>query len=40
MSNYYTYRDVGVMMAHKLMSMEGWQVFGYHEDCSDAIQAE
>lgn len=37
MSNYYTYQDVGVMMAHKLMSMEGWQVFGYHEDCSDAM---
>ena len=37
MSNYYTYRDVGVMMAHKLMAMEGWQVFGYHEDCSDAM---
>lgn len=37
MSNYYTYQDVGVMMAHKLMSMGGWQVFGYHEDCSDAM---
>lgn len=37
MSNYYTYQDVGVMMAHKLMSMEGWQVFGYHADHSDMM---
>ena len=29
MSNYYDYRRVKVMIAHKLMSMEGWKVYGY-----------
>ena len=26
MSNYYDYREVKVMIAHKLMAMEGWKV--------------
>ena len=34
MSNYYSYREVKVMIAHKLMSMEGWKVYGYKEDRS------
>lgn len=37
MSNYYEYREVKVMIAHKLMSMEGWKVYGYHEDRSDSM---
>ena len=32
MSTYYDYREVGVMIAHKLMNMEGWTVYGYKED--------
>lgn len=37
MSNYYNYRDVKVMIAHKLMAMEGWKVYGYKEDRSDSM---
>jgi len=37
MSTYYEYQDVGVMIAHKLMSMEGWTVYGYHADESDSM---
>lgn len=37
MSNYYEYQDVGVMIAHKLMKMDGWEVFGYHADQSDMM---
>lgn len=37
MSTYYEYRDVGVMIAHKLMAMDGWEVFGYHADHSDMM---
>ena len=37
MSNYYDYRDIKVMIAHKLMSMEGWKVYGYKPDNSDAM---
>lgn len=37
MSTYYEYQDVGVMMAHKLMAMDGWKVFGYHADHSDMM---
>lgn len=37
MSNYYDYRRVKVMIAHKLMSMEGWKVYGYKEDRSDSM---
>lgn len=37
MSNYYGYRDVKVMIAHKLMKMDGWQVYGYHADESDSM---
>lgn len=37
MSNYYDYREVKVMIAHKLMSMEGWKVYGYKEDRSDSM---
>lgn len=37
MSNYYAYRDVKVMIAHKLMSMDGWKVYGYKEDNSDPM---
>lgn len=37
MSTYYDYRDVKVMIAHKLMNMEGWKVYGYHADESDSM---
>lgn len=37
MSNYYSYREVKVMIAHKLMSIEGWKVYGYKEDRSDSM---
>ncbi len=37
MSTYYDYREVKVMIAHKLMSMEGWKVYGYKEDESDSM---
>ena len=37
MSNYYDYRDVKVMIAHKLMTMEGWKVYGYKADESDSM---
>lgn len=37
MSNYYDYREVKVMIAHKLMSMKGWKVYGYKEDRSDSM---
>ena len=35
MSNYYDYREVKVMIAHKLMAMDGWEVYGYKPDESD-----
>ncbi|MCM1234786.1 MAG: hypothetical protein NC489_32185 [Ruminococcus flavefaciens] len=37
MSNYYNYREVKVMIAHKLMNMEGWEVYGYSPDRSDSM---
>lgn len=37
MSTYYDYREVGVMIAHKLMAMDGWTVYGYHADESDGM---
>lgn len=37
MSNYYDYREVKVMIARKLMDMEGWKVYGYKEDRSDSM---
>ena len=37
MSTYYQYEDVKVMIAHKLMSMDGWKVYGYHADESDSM---
>lgn len=37
MSTYYQYKDVKVMMAHKLMTMDGWKVYGYHADNSDPM---
>ena len=37
MSNYYDYREVKVMIAHKLMAMEGWKVYGYTPDQSDSM---
>lgn len=35
MSNYYEYRRVGVKIAHRLMRMNGWKVYGYSPDRSD-----
>ena len=37
MSTYYKYQDVGVMIAHKLMKIDGWKVYGYHADESDSM---
>lgn len=37
MSNYYEYREVKVMIAHKLMAMDGWNVYGYTPDESDSM---
>ena len=37
MSNYYEYRDVKVAIAHRLMEMDGWKVYGYKPDQSDAM---
>lgn len=37
MSNYYDYRDVKVAIAHKLMAMDGWKVYGYSPDNSDPM---
>lgn len=37
MSTYYDYREVGVMIAHKLMKMDGWKVYGYKADESDSM---
>lgn len=35
MSTYYEYQDVGVMIAHKLMKINGWKVYGYHAEEGD-----
>lgn len=37
MSTYYEYQKVGVMIAHKLMKMDEWKVYGYHADESDGM---
>lgn len=37
MSTYYQYEDVKIMIAHKLMKMEGWKVYGYKADESDSM---
>lgn len=37
MSTYYKYQDVRVMIAHKLMKIDGWKVYGYHADESDSM---
>lgn len=37
MSTYYEYQNVGVMIAHKLMKIDGWKVYGYHADESDSM---
>lgn len=37
MSNYYEYQDVKVMIAHRLMKMDGWKVYGYTPDQSDMM---
>lgn len=37
MSTYYQYQDIKVMIAHKLMNMEGWKVYGYSPDNSDSM---
>ena len=37
MSTYYQYKDVKVKIAHRLMKMDGWTVYGYHADNSDSM---
>ena len=37
MSTYYEYQDVKVAIARCLMKIEGWHVYGFHEDNSDPM---
>lgn len=37
MSNYYEYRSIKAAIAEKLMTMDGWKVYGYTPDESDAM---
>lgn len=37
MSNFYEYERVGVRIAHRLMKLNGWKVYGYHADESDMM---
>ena len=37
MSTYYQYQDVKIMIAHRLMNMDGWKVYGYYADNSDPM---
>jgi hypothetical protein len=37
MSNYYDYREVKVMIAHRLMALDGWKVYNYSPDESDSM---
>jgi len=37
MSNYYEYREVKVMIAHRLMALDGWKVYDYSPDESDSM---
>jgi len=37
MSTYYEYQDVKRLIAHRLMNMDGWKVYGYHSDDSDLM---
>ena len=37
MSNYYDYREVKVMIAHRLMALDGWKVYDYSPDQSDSM---
>ncbi len=37
MSNYYDYREVKVMIAHRLMALDGWKVYDYSPDKSDSM---
>ena len=34
-STYYQYQDVMTKIAHRLMQLDGWTVYGYHADNSD-----
>ena len=34
---YYQYQDVKVRIAHRLFKLNGWTVYGYHADNSDAM---
>ena len=37
MSNYYEYQSICARIAEILMEKEGWKVYGYKEDESDAM---
>ena len=37
MSNYYEYQDICARIAERLMEMDGWKVYGYCPDESDAM---
>lgn len=37
MSNYYEYRSIKAAIAERLMTMDGWKVYGYHPDNSDPM---
>ena len=37
MSTYYQYQDVKLAIAHRLMNIDGWKVYGYKQDESDMM---
>ena len=37
MSTYYQYEDVKLAIAHKLMNIDGWKIYGYKQDESDMM---
>lgn len=37
MSNYYDYREIKAKIAERLMTMDGWKIYGYSPDESDAM---
>lgn len=37
MSNYYDYKEVKVMIAHRLMALDGWKVYNYSPDESNSM---
>ena len=36
MSTYYAYQDVKIAIVHRLFQLDGWKVYGWSPDKSDA----